>query len=325
MNQLPKVITVVGPTASGKTSLGIALARQFNGEVISVDSRQIYRGMDIGTGKEPGKWKSLLGGPEPTAPSKKEGIEMLFNSGRYLDIEGVLHWGIDLVDPDQGYSVADFKEYAEQKINEIIKRGRLPIFVGGTGMWLQAVIDNLDLTQTPPDSKLRQELDERNTESLFFEYKRLDPKGAETIDQNNKRRLVRALEVTLATGRPFSEQQSHGEVKYEVLQLGIEVDRRVLNDRISNRIDQMVVEGLVDEVRGLYDQYQCDIPAMSGIGYRQICKFFQGQSTLAEAIEEMKKDTRHYAKRQMTWFKRDERIKWVKSKKQAIDLVKRFI
>ncbi|MBI4713697.1 tRNA (adenosine(37)-N6)-dimethylallyltransferase MiaA [Candidatus Uhrbacteria bacterium] len=301
--QLPKLIAIVGPTASGKTGLGIEIAKKVDGEVVSVDSRQVYRGMDIGTAKvgEVGK--------------DREG----------KTIDGIPHWGIDLVNPDEDYSVADFKKYAEQKIEEIIKRKHVPILVGGTGLWVSAIINNFDLAKTPADLKLRAELSARPIEDLFLEYKQLDPEGAEVIDKENKRRVVRALEVTKLTGRPFSQQQTKGEPKYDVHQIGIIVERSILNERINKRVDEMIADGLVDEVRSLSDKYGCEIDSMTGIGYRQICEFLEGKSTLAEAIEKVKKATRQYAKRQMTWFKRDSRIHWMSDQEAAFNFVIGFL
>jgi len=314
----PKVIAIVGPTASGKTRLGIEIAKQWNGEVISVDSRQIYRGMSIGTGKVEGEWVE--------AEIQKGGsIDQLFGSRRTLIVEGVPHWGIDLVDPNEHFSAAEFKDYAQKKIVEIVARGKLPVLVGGTGFWLKALIDNLDLTDTPGDVAVRAELELRALGDLYHELKELDPVGAEVIDQHNKRRVVRALEVIKLTGRPWSEQQSKGEPLCDVLQIGLMVDRDTLVDRISERVDEMVAMGLVDEVRGLKERFGCDLESMTGIGYRQICQFLNGEGKLKDAIEEVKKDTRQYAKRQMTWFKRDTRIHWIQSQDSTMDLIKMFL
>lgn len=314
----PKLIAIVGPTASGKTSLGIEIAKMIGGEVVSVDSKMIYRGMNVGTAKPDGEWKTgeiQIGGK----------IDQMFGARKEFFVEGVSHWGIDLIEPDQEYSVADYKKYAEQKIKEILKRGHVPIFVGGTGMWLSAVIDNLDLSSTPSDELLRAELEEKSLGDLFHEYKQLDPVGAETIDRENKRRVLRALEVTKLTGKPFSQLQTRGVQKYDVLQIGLSVERETLNERIDWRVDEMIAKELVTEVRSLKEKYGSEIFAMTGIGYRQVCEFLDGRSSLKSAIEEIKKDTRQYAKRQMTWFKRDIRIQWILDPKDAIKLVKTFL
>ena len=286
----PKIVAIVGPTASGKTSLALDIAKRFNGELISVDSRQVYRGMDIGTAK-----------------GKEE------------------QWGIDLVDPDQEYSAADHKTYVTNKTDEVLGRGKLPILVGGTGLWLRAILDNLDLTATASDPVMRGELEARTLEDLFQEYQSLDPAGALVIDRDNKRRVVRALEVTKITGRPWSQQQTRGESKYDVLQIGLLVPREELNKRINQRVDEMIKNGLVEEVRGLRDRYGCQVESMTGIGYRQLCEYLEGHVTLDVAIEAIKKATSDYSKRQVTWFRRDQSIVWITEPSRATELVRIFI
>jgi len=318
---LPKIIVILGPTASGKTSMGIELAREFNGEIISVDSRQIYKGMDIGTAKEPGEWTELDGEP-------------------VLMIDGVAHWGIDLVNPNQDMTVAEFKQYADNKIEEISLRDKLPILVGGTGFWAQTIVDNVDIPAVEPDFTFRKMHEQKTAEELFELYKEKDPAGAEIIDRMNKVRLIRALEVCMKTGQPFSKQQRKGKPQYDALQLAIEVDREVLYDRINGRVEQMIEQGLVEEVKALEEKYGSVPIAMTGIGYRQIVGYIEAlrktdsessfakateDDLLAKAVEKIKKDTRNYAKRQVSWFGRDERIKWVKDVEQARELVSKFI
>lgn len=309
----PKIVAVLGPTASGKTGLAIALAKEFSGEVISVDSRQIYKGMDIGTAKEPGDWQDYEG-------------------DRALIIEGVPHWGIDLVEPNKEMNVAEFKEYAEKKIDEIVARGKLPILAGGTGFWVQAIVKNLEIPEVEPDLVLRKTLESKSEDELFEMYQKKDPTGAEVIDKKNKARLVRALEVCFKTGQPFSKQQTKGESKYDVLQLAIEVDRDVLYDRINTRVDQMIQEGLVEEVKGLIEKYGTVPIAMTGIGYRQIAGMLESATDgtraddlLAEAVEQIKRDTRNYAKRQVSWFRRDESVKWVKNIDEAREICRDYL
>lgn len=300
----PRIIAIVGPTASGKTAVGIAIAKRFNGEIISVDSRAVYRGMDIGTAK-------------PAGIRNESSGEMV--------VEGIVHLGFDLVEPNEIFSVADFKNYAENKIEEIISRGHNPILVGGTGLWLKALIENLDLASTQSDSLTRAKLESRQLDDLCEEFARLDPVGALKIDKSNKRRVVRALEVTKLSGKPWSQMQTKGDRKYDVLQIGIEVARGELYKRISARVDKMIVDGLIDEVKSLRDRYGCSGSSMTGIGYRQICEFLAGNARLEEAIEEIKHITRDYSKRQMTWFKRDENIKWVDNVESAFELANRFL
>ena len=315
---LSKIIAVIGPTASGKTALGIELAKRFNGEIISADSRLVYKGMDIGTAKpKHGTSNEILN-------ATTSSIQDLFRPKPYL-VEDIPHWGIDLVNPDEDFNVSQFKACAEDRIAEIVKRGKLPIVVGGTGLWVDALIDNLTIPEVPPNAAIRAELELRGLDDLFAEYKRLDPVGAEVIDRHNKRRLVRALEVCRVTSKPFSSMQIKGRPKFDALKIGLDVEREALTQRIDNRVDEMIGNGLVNEVRALLKKYPADAIAMSGIGYRQIAFFLNGKANLAAAIEDMKRDSRAYAKRQMTWFKRDERIKWIKDFKEAQTLVEDFL
>lgn len=244
----PKIIVLVGPTASGKTTLSLEIAKRFGGEIIAADSRTVYRGMDIGTAKPKNDVRKDTGGGMPYA------------------VDGIKHYGFDLVNPDEHFHAYDFKRFAEQKIAEMIERGHVPLIVGGTGLYVSGLIDNFDF-----------------------------------------------------------EGGKKGEPQYEVLQIGVQVDRRVLYDRCDKRVDEMIKGGFIDEVRNLKDQYGCLAKSMTGIGYRQMCAYLDGKVSLDEAIETIKLDTRHYAKRQMTWFKRDKRIHWVEAIDQAIALIEDFL
>lgn len=306
---LPKLLVIVGPTASGKSDFSVALAHKFGGEIVSADSRQIYKKMDIGTAKVPGQWQMH--------PESKEKVCLY---------QGIPHYLIDLVDPGQEFTLAQFQKMAMERIGEISSRRHLPMLVGGTGLYIHAVIDNLIIPAVPPNKKLRQSLESKTNQQLVAWLTKLDPLTARTVDPNNKRRLIRALEVCIWTGRPFSEQQKKGEPLFDVLQIGIEVSREELHQRIAYRADKMIDAGLLNEVRALVKQrYGWQLPSMSGTGYRQFADYFKGKMSLEKTIELLKRDTRRYARRQMTWFRRDERIKWVRHEFEAEELVREFV
>ncbi|KKW35294.1 MAG: tRNA dimethylallyltransferase [Candidatus Giovannonibacteria bacterium GW2011_GWA2_53_7] len=323
MSERPKIIVVIGPTASGKSACGIEIAKAVGGEVICVDSRTVYRGMDIGTAKP-------RGGQDA---KRTHFIHELFAGGRGLDVEGVPHFGLDLVNPDEEYTVTMFQAYTKEKIKEIVGRGHIPVLVGGTGLFMDAVVDNLSFPEVVPDSVLRAELETHRVEDLAKEYLELDPEGEAFIDVQNKRRLIRAVEVCRVTGKPFSELRKKGPKLYDALWVGKDVSKEELDGRIDKRVDEMIADGLVDEVRGLMKRYGVQTPALSGIGYRELCAFFCGAVSpvtgeklkLVEAIEQIKTNTRRFARRQMTWFKRREEIVWVKDGDEAVALAKAFL
>lgn len=293
-----KLIVILGPTASGKTDLAIKLAKKYNGEVVSADSRQIYKGMDIGTAKP-------------------------------LDLEGVPHHLLDIKNPDKIYSVAEYKKDAVKIIQDIQKRGKLPIMAGGTGLYIKAVVENLDIPKVVANPLLRAEIEEEikkmGLEYVFKKLIRLDPEAAYIVDPKNPRRVVRALEITLITKKPYSQQRKSGKAIFDVLEIGISVPKDKLVERINKRVDIMVKDGLVKEVENLIKAYGAHQQAFDAIGYREIIEFLKNKITLQKATEDMKINTWHFAKRQMTWFKKDKKIHWISKAKEAVALVDKFI
>jgi tRNA dimethylallyltransferase len=294
-----KVVVIVGPTASGKTALSLHLADEFRGEIVSADSCQIYKGMDIGTAKA----------------SKEERKK-------------IKHWLIDIKKPDQEYSVGQYKKDAVKAINQIIKSGRLPIVVGGTGLYISALVNNLDFPKVKEDKNLRKqlekEIEEKGLRAVFDRLVELDPEAAYIIDPNNPRRVIRALEVAILTGKPFTEQRRMGKPLYDFLQLGITQPAEVLKDRINKRVDYMMKHGLIEETGKLVKKYG-KVKALDSIDYREIIYYLDGKITREEAAELIKKNTWHYAKHQLTWFNKDKRINWVSDPKEAEKLLKQFL
>lgn len=282
----PQILVIVGPTASGKSALAIKLARKFNGEIVSADSRQIYRGMDIGTAK----------------PNVKE-------------LTAVPHHPINIKNPNEDYTVAEYKRDAMGAIRNILHRKKLPILVGGSGLYIRAVIDNLDMPKTAADNglrgKLEKELEEKGLLRLFQKLIELDPEAAYIVDYKNPRRVVRALEVAIKTGKPFSAQRRKGEPLFDALVIGLNPPKEELRRKINTRVEKMLRAGLVDEVKELVKKYGADCRAFDAIGYREIIGYLNRKTTIAEAAELIKKNTAAYAKRQMTWFKKYGAVKWI--------------
>jgi tRNA dimethylallyltransferase len=315
----PKLLAIVGPTASGKTALGIALAKRFGGEIVSADSRQIYRGMDIGTAKAPIVFRLR----DPATP----------NEPGY--VEGIPHYLVDIKDPDEEYSVADFKRDANAAIDEILINEKLPILVGGTGLYVRSIVENLDIPEIKADPKLRakieKEIEKEGLDAVFKKLVALDPEAVYVVDPKNPRRVVRALEVATITGKPFTEQRQKHEPLYDILEIGItSSSAEVLRERIDRRVDEMIYDGLVDEVQSLMNQYGAKtgkkIPvAFDAIGYREIIDALVGRCSMDAAIATMKLNTWHFAKRQLTWFKKDKKIHWVKDELDAFELVRKFL
>lgn len=305
---LPKLVAIVGPTASGKTALSLALAREWNGEIVNADSRQVYRGMDVATAKEPNEAESARESSEPAM---------------YV-VHGVRHHLIDILDPDERFTLADFQQRAIAAIREIHARGCVPFLVGGTGLYVAAIVDNLCIPSAPPDAALRRALEQQSTDALVSQLRMQDPETAQTIDAHNRRRLIRALEIVSATGASASARQ-RGESIFETCMLGISIPRDALYARINARVDAMIANGLVEETCQLREQYGVDLPAMSSIGYREINAFFEGKNSLSQAIEQIKQHTRNFARRQLTWWRRDSRVQWVSGMDEARALVQNFL
>jgi len=285
-----RIIAIVGPTASGKTEVAILVAEALGGEVVSADSMQVYRGMDIGTGK-------------PTAEQRAR----------------VRHHLIDIIDPQEPFSVADYQQRAERAIEDIWSRGRQPLLVGGSGLYVRAVIDGLSFPMAPPDPELRRRLTNearaRGAAALHARLASIDPCAASRIHPNDEKRIVRALEVYEQTGVPISRLQAvdrERRPRYNTRQFGLTWPRCALYQRIEERVDRMIEAGLVEEVRALLDRgLGEDLVPMRGLGYAQIIPYLRGQCTLAEAVRVLKRDTRRFAKRQLTWFGADRRIEWL--------------
>jgi len=343
--KLFKIVVILGSTSSGKTDLSLKLAKKFNGEIIGADSRQIYRGMDIATGKikadkDPPQPSFNKGGGLPSSPFEK----------KVFFFDGILHYMIDIIDPDEDFSVAEYKKATMEIAENIIKRGKVPFLVGGTGLYIKAVVDNFEIPRVPPNKELRDkfecELAEASPPSQSYGvviekfYKRLlelDTGAKDLVDKNNPRRIIRALEICLATGKPFSEIRGKGERIFDTLQIGLEVSREVLYERIDKRVDKMMDEGLLKETKKLIKKgYSAKLPSMSGIGYKEMGEYLESEKLkmknekfkkdiLKEKIQEMKWRTHAYARRQMTWFKKDGRIKWVRDYKEVERLIAEWL
>ncbi len=284
---LDALLVIVGPTGVGKTEVAIEFAKRVRAEIISADSRQIYKKMDIGTAK-------------PSFTVRQE----------------LPHHLIDLVFPDEIFNVADFKTRAEVIIKELQKKDRLPVLVGGSGLYVRAVVDGL-FVGPGADWKLREELKEREKRegvgTLYQELKRVDPITAQRLHPHDQRRIIRALEVYYLSGRPISYHQTQfPSVLVNTVMIGLERERESLSRLIDTRVDQMVAEGLIEEVESLLRQgYSEDLPSLQGLGYQQIIGYLRGEYSEEEAIRLIKRDTRRFAKRQMSWSKRDKRILWL--------------
>ncbi len=294
----PLLIAIVGPTAAGKTALSLDLAEALGGEIVSADSRQIYRGMDIGSAK--------------ATPAEQARVP---------------HHLLDLVDPDQVLTLAEYQQLAYRAIDDIHARGRLPLLVGGSGQYVAAVLEGWRIPEVAPQPELRAQLAADATahgpEALHARLAALDPAAAARIDHRNVRRVIRALEVCLVTGRPISELQAKEPPPYRILCIGVTRPRPVLYERIDLRVDRMIEAGLVDEVRRLADAgYDWNLPAMTGLGYRQIGLYLRGEATLDEAVALVKQATRRFVQQQYNWFPlEDPAIRWLDPEQVTVEEV----
>ncbi|MDQ1146639.1 tRNA dimethylallyltransferase [Bacillus sp. SORGH_AS 510] len=287
MNSKQNVLVIIGPTAVGKTKLSIEMAKRYNGEIISGDSMQIYRRMDIGTAK-----------------IKQE------------EMEGIPHHLIDIKEPSENFSVAEFQVLVREKIAEIAKKGKLPIIVGGTGLYIQSVIYDYQFSDVAGDEAYRLQLEERakeiGNEALHKELMEVDPGSAAQIHPNNVRRVIRALEIYHLTGKTMQEYQSHQQpdLLYNTAIVGLTMDRDQLYERINLRVDMMMDEGLLAEVKSLHQQGLHECQSIQAIGYKEIYEYIDGKVTLDEAVENLKQNSRRYAKRQLTWFRNKMQVEW---------------
>lgn len=291
----PIVYVIGGPTASGKSKLAVELAKKVNGEIISADSMQIYKEMNIGTAKV----------------NKEE-------------MQGVQHYLVDFVSPDERYSVSNFKKDAERAIEEILAKGKTPIVVGGTGLYIDSLIYGIEFQNEEVDLEYREKLnkiaDEKGLESLYKKAQEIDPEAMKKISINDKKRIIRVLEIYHKTGKTKTEQELQSrknEVKYEYKVFAITMDREKLYERIEQRVDSMIEQGLIEEVKQILNKYHTFPTAMQGLGYKEVVEYLEGSCTKEEMIEKIKKETRHYAKRQLTWFRKNKETIWLDGEKST--------
>ena len=293
----PKVIVIVGPTASGKTKLSIELAKKINGEIISADSMQIYREMDIGTAK--------------VTENEKEGIK---------------HYLIDIINPNERYTVSNFKNDAEIAISQILQNGKVPIVVGGTGLYVDALVLGIEYPEMKFDEAYRNELmkiaeTEDGLEQLYNQAKKIDDLAMQKISPNDKKRIIRVLEIYKATGKNKTDleiESRKNEIKYDFKVFALDMDRSRLYDRINQRVDVMIDNGLETEVRGILNKYHEFPTAMQGLGYKEMKMYIDGQYTKEEMVEKIKSESRHYAKRQLTWFRKNKDIVWLNAEADTL-------
>ena len=286
----PKVIVIVGPTASGKTTLSIELAKKIDGEIVSCDSMQIYRDMNIGSAK----------------PTLEE-------------MQGIKHYMIDIVNPDERFSVAEYKRQAEAAIEEIIAKGKVPIVIGGTGLYADSLIYGIEYKEIKFDEEYRKNLEkvastEDGLSKLYKEAEKIDKEAMKKISEKDKKRIIRVLEIYHSTGKTKTQQEIESrkkQVKYDYHVFAIDIEREKLYDRINKRVDLMLKNGLIEEVNNLIKKYDKFPTAMQGLGYKEVVQYLNSELTKEEMIEKIKQETRRYAKRQLTWFRKNNKTIWL--------------
>lgn len=305
-----KIIAIIGQTASGKSDLAVKIAKRFNGEIISADSRQVYKGLDIGSGKVPNE-----------NPKR-----YTLNAKPYI-YKSVPHHLLDIASPQRVFTVSQYQKIGKKAIDKILKKGKLPIICGGTGFYIDALVSGLKLPEVPPQKELRKKLEKESVETLFEKLKKLDPRRAKTIDRHNKRRLIRALEIVLTTNQPVPLPTTTCRSRqYDILKIGIKRDSEELKKLIQDRLVKRLKQGMIKEVENLYKNGLSwkrldDL----GLEYRYISRYLQGLITKKEMSDLIEKESWRYAKRQITWFKRDKNIIWVAKKQEAENSVKKFL
>ncbi|PIP28641.1 MAG: tRNA (adenosine(37)-N6)-dimethylallyltransferase MiaA [Candidatus Moranbacteria bacterium CG23_combo_of_CG06-09_8_20_14_all_35_22] len=323
-----KIIVILGPTSSGKSDVAISLARKFNGEIISADSRQIYRGMDVGTGKieKDNSYPSL---PLGDLPRLQAGMSRTRDrEGGAFYSEGIPHYGINIVSPKTNYNATKFKKYTNKIITDILKQGKIPIICGGTGFWIKAIVDNVIYPEVAPNWLLRNKLSNKTTPQLFAMLKKLDPVRAKNIDAKNPVRLIRAIEICKSIGKIPSIYELRNKRKYETLQIGINLPKEKLYQNIQKRLKQRFSAGMIKEVKKLHFENKISWKRLEsfGLGYSLIPKYFRGEISSKEKLfEQIYLAEKNYAKRQMTWFQKDKRIIWLEKYLEIEKEVRKFL